>query len=173
MNEKLVVRGFSDLASNKPSAINDATANMIMNKLITNLQAEKVQPAIEEGKIFLAANKKKPGVKTTKSGLQYEVLKTGTGIRPTAVDTFVVHYRGTLLDGTEFDASYNRNQPLKYGLTQVVKGWTEGLQLMNVGSKYKFYVPYNLAYGVFDNPPIPGGSLLIFEIELLDVKRKK
>ena len=173
MNMAIVKRGFHDLSSNKPVAINDAKANAVMNRLITNLQSEKVQPAIEEGRKFLATNKKRPGVKTTASGLQYEIIKLGTGIKPTLVDTFVAHYRGTLLNGTEFDASYNRNEPLVYGVTQVIKGWTEALQLMPVGSKFKLYIPYNLAYGVFDNPPIPGGSLLIFELELLDVRKKK
>lgn len=173
MNVALVKRGFDDLISNKPVYITDAGANMVMNKLITNLQFEKVQPNIDAGKKFLAANKKKKGVITTKSGLQYEVIKKGTGARPTILDTFVAHYRGTLLDGTEFDASYNRNEPLRYGVNQVIKGWIEGLQLMQVGAKYKLYIPYNLAYGVFDNPPIPGGSLLIFEMELLDVRKKR
>jgi len=89
------------------------------------------------------------------------------------VDTFVVHYRGTLIDGTEFDASYNRNEPLTMGMNQVVRGWIEGLQLMSIGSKYKFWIPYNLAYGPMDSGQIPGGSMLIFDLELLDVKHPK
>jgi FKBP-type peptidyl-prolyl cis-trans isomerase FklB len=173
MNLALISRGVNDVMSNKQVAINEVVANNVMNKLITNLQLEKVKPTIQEGKKFLIANKKKPGVKTTKSGLQYEIIKQGTGAKPTAVDTFVAHYRGTLLDGFEFDASYKRNEPLKLGLSQVIRGWTEGLQLMGIGSHYKFYIPYELAYGPFDNPPIPGGSMLIFELELLDIKRKK
>jgi len=173
MNINLVMRGVKDVMTNQPVAINDVLANNVMNRLITKLQLEKVKPNIEAGKKFLAENKKKPGIRTTKSGIQYEVIKLGTGIKPTALDTFVVHYRGTLLDGTEFDASYNRNEPLRYPMNKVIRGWTEGLQLMPIGSKFKFYIPHHLAYGPFDNPPIPGGSLLVFEIELLDVKKKK
>lgn len=171
MNVSILKQGLHHAITNKPSVLGETKSTEIMNKLHTQLQLAKVQPNIDAGTKFLAENKKKPGVKTTKSGLQYEVIKMGTGIRPAAVDTFVAHYRGTLLDGTEFDASYNRGQPLKLGVGQVIKGWTEGLQLMPVGSKFKFYIPYNLGYGVFDNPPIPGGSMLIFEVELLDVKK--
>jgi len=103
--------------------------------------------------------------------MQYEVIVEGTGIKPTLVDTFVCNYRGTLLNGTEFDASANRGTPLVMPVTGVIKGWTEGLQLMNVGSKYKFYIPYTLGYGPSDYGPIPGGSLLIFDLELLDVRK--
>ncbi|HLG41431.1 MAG TPA: FKBP-type peptidyl-prolyl cis-trans isomerase, partial [Chitinophagaceae bacterium] len=127
---------------------------------------------IDAGNAFLENNKKRPGVKVTASGLQYEVITEGTGIKPAKADTFVCHYRGTLIDGTEFDASYNRGQPLIYPVTAVIPGWTEGLQLMPAGSKYKFYIPYKLGYGVFGSPPaIPGGAALIFEVELLDVKK--
>jgi len=145
-----------------------------MGSFMEKKQTEKIKPTIEEGRKFLAQNKLKPGVKTTASGLQYEIITEGTGIKPTAVDTFVAHYRGTLLNGTEFDASYNRGQPLTLGLGQVVRGWTEGLQLMPVGSKFKFYIPYELGYGAMGNgPAIPGGSMLIFELELLDLKKKR
>ena len=132
---------------------------------MVKMQEEKIKPRIEEGRKFLAQNKLKPGVKTTASGLQYEVITEGQGIKPTAVDTFVAHYRGTLLDGTEFDASYNRGQPLQLGVSQVIRGWTEGLQLMPVGSKYKFWIPYEIAYGVMGQGQIPGGAMLIFEVE--------
>ncbi|MEQ1678950.1 MAG: FKBP-type peptidyl-prolyl cis-trans isomerase, partial [Chitinophagaceae bacterium] len=107
------------------------------------------------------------------SGLQYEVITEGTGIKPTMADTFVCHYRGTLLNGTEFDASYNRGQPLTMALTDVVNGWKEGLQLMPVGSKFKLYIPHTLGYGASDYGPIPGGSVLVFDMELLDVKKKQ
>ena len=136
------------------------------------LTTEKAKTEIEAGKKFLEQNKLRPGVKTTASGLQYEVITEGTGIKPTTVDTFVVHYRGTLLNGTEFDASYKRNQPLTYPMTQVIPGWTEGLQLMAVGSKYKLYIPYNLGYGVMGQGQIPGGATLVFELELLEVKKR-
>jgi FKBP-type peptidyl-prolyl cis-trans isomerase FklB len=173
VNIALITKAISDVYTKKPTLITDADANMCMNKLMMQVQANKVKPNIAAGKAFLENNKKKAGVKTTASGLQYEVITEGTGIKPTAADTFVCHYRGTLLNGTEFDASYNRGQPLVMGMNQVIKGWTEGLQLMPVGSKYKFYIPYDLGYGTFDSGPIPGGSTLVFEVELLDVKKFK
>ena len=132
----------------------------------------KSKPTIEAGENFLASNKKKPGVTTTASGLQYEVLTQGTGPKPTLQDTVVCNYKGTFLNGTEFDNSYSRGTPAEFLLTRVIKGWTEVLQLMPVGSKYKVYVPYQLGYGGGDYQGIPGGSLLIFEIELLGIKGK-
>jgi FKBP-type peptidyl-prolyl cis-trans isomerase FklB len=153
--------------------MDDVTANALLNNYMVKLQQDKVKPAIEEGNKFLAQNKLKPGVKTTASGLQYEVITEGQGNKPAAIDTFVAHYRGTLLNGTEFDASYNRGQPLTLGVSQVIRGWTEGLQLMPIGSKYKFWIPYDLGYGVMGQGQIPGGALLIFEVELLDVKKKQ
>lgn len=169
----LLTLAVNDVLFNKPALINDSLANNIMNRLMVQIQEKAVKSTIEVGEVFLSNNKKRPEVLTTLSGLQYEVLVLGTGIKPELTDTFVCHYRGTLLDGTEIDASYNRGEPLTMGVSQVIKGWTEGLQLMPVGSKFKFYIPYKLGYGPFDNPPIPGGSMLIFEIELLDVKKPK
>lgn len=125
----------------------------------------------EAGDKFLADNKKKDGVKTTGSGLQYKSLKEGSGPSPKATDTVTVNYRGTLIDGTEFDSSFKRNEPATFPLNGVIKGWTEGLQLMKKGSKYQFYIPSALAYG--ERSPmskIPPNSTLIFEVELLDVK---
>ena len=171
LNTSLTLKALNDVVGGKPALLNDDMANMILNKLLIQVQEEKCKPNIEAGNAFLAKNKTKPGVKTTASGLQYEIITEGTGIKPTAVDTFVCHYRGTLLDGTEFDASYNRGQPLVYPVKEVIRGWTEGLQLMAVGSKYKFYIPHNLGYGTSGNQSIPGGSTLIFEVELLDVKK--
>ncbi|MEI9808375.1 MAG: FKBP-type peptidyl-prolyl cis-trans isomerase [Bacteroidota bacterium] len=171
LNTALITKACNDVYANKPTLLNEGSANDIMNKVMMKIQEDKAKTTIQAGEAFLAENKKKPGVKTTASGLQYEVITEGTGIKPTAADTFVCHYRGTLLNGTQFDASYDRGQPLVYPLTSVIKGWTEGLQLMSVGSKYKFYIPQNLAYGPFDNNGIPGGSMLIFEMELLDVKK--
>lgn len=168
----ILKRGLFDAISNRQALIPEKQSTSVMNRLHTRMQLQKVQPNIDAGRKFLAANRKKPGVKTTASGLQYEIIEKGKGIRPTERDTFVAHYRGTLLDGTEFDASYNRGTPLTLGMTQVIKGWTEGLKLMPAGSTFRFYIPYQLGYGVFDNPPIPGGSTLIFEIKLLEVKKK-
>jgi FKBP-type peptidyl-prolyl cis-trans isomerase FkpA/FKBP-type peptidyl-prolyl cis-trans isomerase FklB len=124
-----------------------------------------------EGEAFLAENGAREGVMTTESGLQYEVLTSADGPRPTAGDTVTVHYRGTLLDGTEFDSSYARDAPATFGLDRVIAGWTEGLQLMTVGSKYKLYVPSELAYGSRGAPPKIGpGATLVFEVELLAIE---
>jgi FKBP-type peptidyl-prolyl cis-trans isomerase len=125
----------------------------------------------EAAKKFLDENKGKEGVKTTASGLQYKIVKEGTGDdRPATNDTVKVHYKGTLLDGTEFDSSYKRNQPAEFQVDQVIPGWTEAMQLMNVGSTYELYLPPELAYGDRGAPPvIEPGSMLIFEVELLDV----
>jgi FKBP-type peptidyl-prolyl cis-trans isomerase len=127
--------------------------------------------ARKTGEDFLAENKKKEGIITTASGLQYKIETKGTGKVPTAADTVVCHYRGTLVDGTEFDSSYKRGQPAEFPVTGVIKGWTEALQLMPVGSKWKLFIPSGLAYGDNGSPPkIPGGAALIFDIELTDIK---
>lgn len=122
-----------------------------------------------EGQKFLARNKLKEGVQTTASGLQYKVLTMGDGARPNATDTIKVHYRGTLLDGSEFDSSYARNEPISFALNRVIAGWTEGVQLMPTGSKFVFYIAPELAYGEGGGGPIPPNSTLVFEIELLDI----
>ena len=125
----------------------------------------------KEGLAFLEANKTKEGVKTTESGLQYVVLKEGKGRKPKTTDRFKVHYHGTTVDGTVFDSSVDRGTPSEFGVTQVIKGWTEGLQLMTVGSKYKFFIPQELAYGANPRPGIIKPYMaLIFEVELLDIK---
>ena len=122
------------------------------------------------GELFLAENKQKEGIVTTDSGLQYKVETMGDGAKPAATDTVKVHYRGTLLDGTEFDSSYARNEPITFALNRVIPGWTEGVQLMPVGSKFMFYIPSGLAYGEAGGGPIPPNSTLIFEVELLGVE---
>ncbi len=127
-----------------------------------------------DGVKFLAENGKKKGVTTTKSGLQYEVVKQGDGAKPKATDKVTVHYRGTLIDGTEFDSSYKRGQPVTFPLNGVIKGWTEGVQLMNVGSKFKFTIPSDLAYGPNGaGPKIGPDSVLVFEVELLSIGEPK
>jgi len=122
---------------------------------------------------FLAANKTKPGVKTTASGLQYEVLRAGKGAKPTTTDKVTVNYRGTLIDGKEFDSSYKRQEPSTFELGQVIPGWTEGLQLMRVGAKYRFWIPANLAYGAHGAGGVIGpNQVLIFDVELLKINGK-
>lgn len=123
------------------------------------------------GEKFLADNAKRPEVKTTASGLQYEVIESSLGQKPKATDTVRVHYEGTLIDGTVFDSSYKRGESITFGLNQVIRGWTEGLQLMSVGSKYKLYIPYTLGYGAQGaGGSIPPYAALIFTVELLGIE---
>ncbi len=171
INTTFVSKAINDVMSGKKTLMDDAAANTCMNNYMSQIQAQKSKPRIDSGAAFLAKNKTRPEVKTTASGLQYEVITQGTGIKPTAKDSVTCHYKGTLLDGTVFDNSYDRGQPITFALNGVIPGWTEGLQLMPQGSKYKLYIPYNLAYGAFDYGPIPGGSTLTFEVELLEVKK--
>ena len=124
----------------------------------------------KEGEAFLAANAKKPGVKTTKSGLQYKVIKEGTGAVPKATDTVKTHYTGTLVDGTKFDSSVDRGEPAVFGVTQVIPGWTEALQLMKVGSKWQLAIPWDIAYGADGGGRMPPNSVLVFDIELLGIE---
>lgn len=132
---------------------------------------EQAKAAKAEGENFLAENAKKPGVKTLPSGLQYEVLREGDGRKPTAADQVECHYEGTLVDGQVFDSSYRRGETATFGLNQVIKGWTEGLQLMQEGAKYRFFIPYNLAYGESGaGQSIPPYAALIFDVELIKVK---
>ena len=129
----------------------------------------KAETNIAEGEKFLAENAEREGVTVTDSGLQYEVMSEGDGASPTAEDTVTVHYKGTLLDGTEFDSSYSRGEPATFPLSRVIPGWTEGVQLMKVGSKFKFFIPSELAYGERSTGKITPNSTLVFEVELLDV----
>lgn len=137
------------------------------------LEQERNQEAVtnlEEGQAFLAQNAQNEGVMTTESGLQYRVIEEGEGDRPSASDRVTVHYKGTLINGVEFDSSYSRGEPATFGLNQVIAGWTEGLQLMTEGSKYEFFIPSDLAYGEQGRPgPIGPNSTLIFEVELIEI----
>jgi FKBP-type peptidyl-prolyl cis-trans isomerase FkpA len=169
----VIAKGMRDGASGA-SAFTDQEMTEVMNnfkKEMENKMAEAGNKSKKQGEDFLAANKAKEGVKVTQSGLQYKVLKEGKGAKPKATDMVKVHYRGTLVDGTEFDSSYKRGEPIEFPLNGVIKGWTEGVQLMTPGSKYQFYIPYDLAYGEEGRPPtIPGNSALVFDVELLEVK---
>ncbi|MBR4537195.1 MAG: FKBP-type peptidyl-prolyl cis-trans isomerase [Bacteroidales bacterium] len=140
-------------------------------KMMQQKQNSMVDEEKAKGAAFLAENKKKEGVVETASGLQYKVVKMGTGAKPGATDKVKVHYHGTLLDGTVFDSSVQRGEPITFGLNQVIAGWTEGVQLMPVGSKFIFYIPSNLAYGDRAAGSIKPGSTLIFEVELLDIEK--
>ncbi|MBL7742582.1 MAG: FKBP-type peptidyl-prolyl cis-trans isomerase [Chitinophagaceae bacterium] len=171
LNAGLITNACNDVLGNKPAQLNESNINKVLNDFIFGIQLQKSQATIEAGNVFLAENKKRAGVTTTASGLQYEVVTEGSGIKPTAADSVTCHYRGTFINGAEFDASYNHGGPITFALGGVIRGWTEGLQLMTAGSKYKLFIPYDLAYGAFDRPGIPGGSALIFEVELLDVKK--
>jgi FKBP-type peptidyl-prolyl cis-trans isomerase len=144
-----------------------------MGKKVQEKQQETGKGNKEAGEKFLAENKTKKGIITTKSGLQYEVLTEGTGKMPKAEDVVSVHYRGTLLDGTEFDSSYKREKPIEFPVGGVIPGWIEALQLMKTGSKWKLYIPSDLAYGPQGQQGIPPNSVLIFEVELLKVLDKE
>jgi len=134
------------------------------------MNEQKFAEIKSKGEAFLEANAKRDGVTVTASGLQYTVITAADGAKPSATDSVTVHYRGTLLDGTEFDSSYSRNEPATFVLNQVIGGWTEGVQLMNVGSKFKFAIPYNLAYGERGaGNSIGPFETLIFEVELLKI----
>ena len=173
LNSELLSKACGDLLQGKPTSMDNNTAGAFLNNYMTKLQAEKSKGTKEAGEKFLANNKKRPEVKVTESGLQYEILQAGTGEKPGPTDTVTCHYSGTFIDGKGFDNSYDRGQPISFPLNGVIKGWTEGLQLMSVGAKYKFYIPYTLGYGEYDYMSIPGGSTLVFEVELIEVKRTK
>ena len=173
---KVVVQAIEASIKGDKTALTQEEALKIrqdfMTKLSAKRQAEekaKAETNKKAGDDFLAKNKSKAGVKTTASGLQYEVIKQGTGPKPKDTDTVEVHYTGTLLDGTKFDSSVDRGQPTSFPLKGVIPGWTEGLQLMPVGSKYKFYIPANLAYGENGPGPIGPNATLTFEVELLKI----
>jgi FKBP-type peptidyl-prolyl cis-trans isomerase len=169
----VIAKGMRDGAANA-SAFNDQEMAEIMANFKKEMETKMAEAGAKSKKVgedFLAANKSKEGIKTTQSGLQYKVLKEGKGSKPKATDVVKVHYRGTLVDGTEFDSSYKRGEPIEFPLNGVIKGWTEGVQLMTPGSKYQFFIPSELAYGEEGRPPtIPGNSTLIFEVELIEVK---
>ena len=177
-DQELVVKGFI-AAMQGQSQVTKEEIKTINREIDTRLRkeqkarkAKKSEKNKAAGKAFLAENAQRKGIVVTESGLQYEVLRQGEGNRPVATDTVKVQYRGTLLNGTEFDSSYARNKPLTFPLTRVIKGWTEGVQLMKEGAKFKFYVPSNLAYGARSTGKISSHSTLIFEVELLEIIEK-
>lgn len=173
LDAELVAAGIQDIVKQQKiqlseQELNDAFA--AVQAKIEKQQAEKAKQMKELGITFLAENAKREGVKVLASGLQYEVLESGTGASPTAESTVQTHYHGTMIDGTVFDSSVERGQPATFGVNQVIAGWTEALQLMKVGDKWRVFLPADLAYGDNGAPPsIPGGSALVFEIQLLDI----
>ena len=181
LHGRLVVEDFMasivDVLEDNPLKVSHQEAQQVVNTFFQKMEAEQQAAKAEAGKAakaegekFLAENAKKEGVTVTKSGLQYEVLTEGTGRKPKATDTVRCHYEGRLLDGTIFDSSYKRNAPADFGLQQVIAGWTEGVQLMGEGAKYRFYIPYMLAYGEGGaGASIPPFATLIFDVELIKV----
>ena len=166
-----LVAGMKAIMNKEKPAISFDEAQEVLNTFFAELEAQVAGKAKEEGEAFLAENAKREGVIVTASGLQYEVLTAAEGKKPKATDKVKVHYEGTLIDGTVFDSSYRRGEAISFGLNQVIKGWTEGVQLMSIGSKYKFFIPYNLAYGERGaGAQIPPYAALIFTVELLGIE---
>lgn len=173
LSRKFILAGLRDKLEDKPASLSLEEARAYFQDYVKEVQERENKVLMERNDSVLKANAQKPDVKTTESGLQYRVLKNGSGAKVGSErDTVQVHYEGRLIDGKVFDSSYKRNQPATFPLNQVIQGWTEGVALMNVGSKYEFYLPAHLAYGERGaGADIPPHSTLIFEIELLDVKR--
>lgn len=179
LDPELFAKGMQQAMNEDSSQINKDTLRSLLQSYQMKAQAKaqrqraaEAQENQEAGKKFLAENKTKEGVQTTESGLQYKVLEEGSGASPTAEDTVTVNYKGTLLNGEVFDSSYERGQPADIPLNRVIPGWTEGIQLMKEGGKYKFWIPGDLAYGPNPRPggPIGPNETLIFEVELIEVK---
>ena len=165
-----LAKGIQDVLDQNQPEFSYEEAQAIINEFFQSLQEKMTEKAQGEGKAFLEANRKRTGVITLASGLQYEVMTSGTGVVPTSTDTVKVHYHGTLIDGNVFDSSVSRGEPATFGVTQVISGWVEALQLMPVGSKWKLFIPSELAYGAQGaGQAIPPHTALIFEVELLDI----
>jgi FKBP-type peptidyl-prolyl cis-trans isomerase len=173
INTEFVKKAFNDVFNDKSLTISEDECNMTIQQKLQEFMAQKISGVKEAGQKFLEENKKRPGVVTLPDGLQYEIITKGSGPIPKATDTVKANYAGTLLDGTEFDNSYKRGQPLIIPVSGVIRGWTEALEMMPVGSKWKLYIPSDLAYGDRGaGGAIPGGATLIFTIELLEIVNK-
>ena len=163
--------GIEDVLKAREPKITYQEAQNVLNRFFTELEQKAAKAAKEQGEKFLEQNKQRPSVKTTPSGLQYEILEPALGMKPKPTDTVRVHYEGTLIDGTVFDSSYKRGESITFPLNGVIAGWTEGLQLMSIGAKYKFYIPYQLGYGERGaGAQIPPYAALIFTVELLGIE---
>lgn len=174
VNDKMLLQGVKEAMASKPPVVSREEAQAVMQKYQQKREAQAQKDGetnLAEGKAYLEKNAKKSGVKTLDSGLQYKVIKTGKGDKPKATDTVKVHYTGTLIDGTEFDSSHKRGEPATFPVNRVIKGWTEVLQLMPVGSHWKVYIPSNMAYGPNGaGPKIGPNATLIFDVELLGIE---
>jgi FKBP-type peptidyl-prolyl cis-trans isomerase FklB len=172
VDTQILAEAMNDIFNGKKLKLSAQEANDSIQIYLDNKRNEAFAQVKSEGESFLLANRTIEGIQSTSSGLQYQVLKEGSGRKPGSTDTVTVHYHGTLIDGTVFDSSVQRGTPASFGVHQVIPGWTEALQLMSVGSKYKLFIPQELAYGA---NPHPGGAIkpfsaLIFEVELIDIK---
>jgi FKBP-type peptidyl-prolyl cis-trans isomerase FklB len=171
LDATVIAEAINDLMEGKAPRLSPEEANEIIHNHLEEKRSAAFMANKTEGENFLTTNKSKEGIQETASGLQYEILTEGNGQKPAATDVVSVHYHGTLIDGTVFDSSVQRGTPASFGVHQVIPGWTEALQLMNVGSKYRLYIPQNLAYGANPHPggPIQPFSTLIFDVELLAI----
>ncbi len=171
LSPEVIAEAISDAFQGKQMKYTPEEANAIIQKYLTGISEQKFGKNKEEGEAFLAENAKKESVTVTESGLQYEVIEAGSGDKPGPTTQVTVHYHGTLIDGTVFDSSVSRGEPATFGVNQVIKGWTEALQLMPKGAKYRLYIPENLAYGASPHPggPIEPHMALIFDVELLEL----
>lgn len=171
LNMKEVYKAIEDVLTEKTLKVELAQANELITKYLTKKQEAANEENIEKGNKFLEENKTKEGVIALESGLQYKILAEGNGVMPAAEDTVEVHYKGTLIDGTEFDSSHNRGETATLALNQFIPGWVEGMQKVSEGGKIELYIPAALAYGSQQMGTIPAGSTLIFEVELIKVKK--
>ena len=173
INLDLISQALGDVLIKKDCNVSNETAEKFLNNFVMNIRTKEADENLKIAVEWLTANSKKEGVITLPSGLQYKIITPGTGDFPTEKDKVTVHYRGTLIDGTQFDSSYDRGEPASFPLNAVIKGWTEGLQLMKPGGKFTFYIPPQLAYG--KNAPqgsnIKANSALIFEVELISIEK--
>ena len=172
VDTRVLAEAMNDIFNGNELKLSPNEANDAIQTYLDSKRNEAFAEVKSEGELFLLANRTKEGIHTTSSGLQYEILSEGSGRKPGPTDNVTVHYHGTLIDGTVFDSSVQRGAPASFGVNQVIRGWTEALQLMPIGSKYKLFIPQELAYGA---NPHPGGAIkpfaaLIFEVELLDIK---
>ena len=173
INGDFVKKAFDDVLNNKKLLISEDACNMNIQQKLQEFMSKKISGDKEAGAKFLEENKKRPGVVTLPSGLQYEIITKGTGPIPKSTDTVKANYAGTLIDGTEFDNSYKRGAPITIPVTGVIRGWVEALEMMPVGSKWKLFIPSDLGYGDRGaGGAIPGGAALIFDIELLEIVNK-